>query len=371
MASRNPVPSLGRVLVIGGCGFLGSHIVSLIVKRHPSTIVSVLDLRTSANRNASPQVSYYDGDITDLDALKKIFGEIKPDAVIHTASPHFHLPPAVHDKVNVQGTKNLLKAAQETGVKAFVYTSSASVILGPASQLVNANEEWPMVTGDAQPEYYTTTKAYAETAVLEANRTPASFLTCAIRPAGIFGEGDVQLLPPMIGAYRKGQTKFQVGPNDNLFDFTYVENVAYGHLLAVQALLHSHKILPTVPLDTERVDGEAFFITNGQPVYFWDFARAVWHEAGDRIPLSSVWKLDTDFAMAVGGLLEWVFWAIGRTPNLTRKQVRYSTLSKYHNIDKAKRRLGYHPLVELDEGIRRGVRYILENETKQAQKKDQ
>lgn len=370
-AARTPVPSLGHVTVVGGCGFLGSHIVSLIVKRHPQTRISVLDLRTSSNRNASPNVSYHDGDITDLAALKTLFAELKPDAIIHTASPHFHLPPAIHDKVNVEGTKNLLAAAQETGVKAFVYTSSASVILGPDTDLVNANEDWPLVTGAAQPEHYTTTKAYAETAVLAANRTPSSFLTCAIRPAGIFGEGDVQLLPPIISAVGKGQTKFQVGANDNLFDFTYVENVAYGHLLAVQALLHTHRILPTVPLDTERVDGEAFFITNGQPVYFWDFARAVWHEAGDRRPLSGVWKLDRDFAMAVGGVLENLFWVLGRTPNITRKQVRYSTFNKYHNIDKAKRRLGYAPLVQLDEGVRRGVRWQLENQAKQAQKKDQ
>ena len=88
----------------------------------------------------------------------------------------------------------------------------------------------------------------------------------------------------MVQAYKDGKTKYQVGLNDNLFDFTYVENVAYGHVLAVLALLSTHKLGSTVPIDTERVDGEAFFITNGEPVYFWDFARAVWHEAGDRLP---------------------------------------------------------------------------------------
>ncbi len=214
-------------------------------------------------------------------------------------------------------------------------------------------------------------QAYAEMAVLGANRTPADFLTCAIRPAGIVGDGDVQIIPPMIQAYRSGKTKFQVGDNSGLFDFTYVENVAYGHVLGLQALLHSHRILPTVPLDHERVDGEAFFITNGQPVYFWDFARAVWHEAGDRTPISQVWKLNKDFAMSIGGILEWVFWALGRKPSLTRQQVRYSTLNKYHNIDKARRRLGYSPLVDLDEGIRRGVRYHLEHEAKAREEKGQ
>jgi sterol-4alpha-carboxylate 3-dehydrogenase (decarboxylating) len=196
-------------------------------------------------------------------------------------------------------------------------------------------------------------------------------LTCAIRPAGIFGEGDVQLLPKIVSAYRKGQTKFQIGDNTNMFDFTYVENVAHGHLLAVLALLHTHKLLPTVPLDSERVDGEAFFITNGSPTYFWDFARAVWHEAGDRWPLSGVWHLSADLAWTIGAILENVFWLMGKKPNLTRVQVKYSSMSKYHSIAKARQRLGYEPIVSLDDGIRRGVQYILEQEKKLGEKKGQ
>jgi sterol-4alpha-carboxylate 3-dehydrogenase (decarboxylating) len=152
------VQSLGKVLVVGGCGFLGGHIVSLIVERHPQTQVVVLDLRTNSNRHTSNTVSYHDGDITDAAAMSALFAQIRPDAVIHTASPHFDLKPAIHDAVNIGGTKNLLKAAQDAKVKAFVYTSSASVVLGAATELINANEEWPLITGAAQPEYYTTTK---------------------------------------------------------------------------------------------------------------------------------------------------------------------------------------------------------------------
>ena len=137
---------------------MGSHIVSYIVQRHPKTQVAVLDLRTNSNRNASPNVSYHDGDITDLAAMTDIFSKIKPDAVIHTASPHFNLKPEIHDKVNVGGTKILIKAAQDAGVKAFVYTSSASVILDSSAELINADERWPIVAGAEQPEYYTTTK---------------------------------------------------------------------------------------------------------------------------------------------------------------------------------------------------------------------
>lgn len=175
----------------------------------------------------------------------------------------------------------------------------------------------------------------------------------------------------MVSAYQKGQSKFQVGDNNNMFDFTYVENIAHGHVLALAALLQTHRLGATVPLDTERVDGEAFFITNGEPVYFWDFARAVWHEAGDRLPMNKVWHMGADTMWFIGTILEWAFWMLGKTPNLTRAQVRYSTMSKYHSINKAQTRLGYQPLVSLDEGIKRGVQYILAQQKAESEKKGQ
>ncbi|KAL1620503.1 Protein kinase protein rad53 [Neofusicoccum ribis] len=360
-----PTKTLGHVVVTGGCGFLGHHIVKLLVERFPASRVSVLDLRTTTNRLTSPQVSYHDADITDEHRLVELFQKLTPDVVIHTASP---VAVGIKDElmraVNVDGTRNLLRAARENGVKAFVYTSSASVIFDNVSELVNADETYPLVAGKDQPSYYTSTKAWAETAVLDANRTPLAprFLTCAIRPAGIFGEGDVQLIPPMLGAYFWGQSKFQLGDNTNLFDFTYVGNVAHAHLLAAAALLQTHALHPTVPLDTERVDGEAFFVTNDQPVPFWDFARAVWRQAGPPVPPEKVWALPKDLMMPVGGLLEWVFWALGRKPNLTRDQVRYSTVRRYYNIGKAKSRLGYKPIVPLEEGVKRGVKEVLSRE---------
>ncbi|KAB2574471.1 3-beta hydroxysteroid dehydrogenase/isomerase [Lasiodiplodia theobromae] len=361
--------SLGHVVVTGGCGFLGHHIVKLLVERYPASRVSVLDLRTTNNRLSSSSVSYHDGDITDAAAMSELFKTklAGADVVIHTASPHaVGVPDEVMRKVNVDGTRNLLDAAREAGVKAFVYTSSASVIFDGVIELVNADERYPIVAGKGQPSYYTTTKAWAETAALEANRTPKDskkpLLTCAIRPAGIFGEGDVQLIPPMLGAYFRGQSRFQLGDNTNLFDFTYVGNVAHAHLLAAAALLATYNLAPTVPIDTERVDGEAFFITNDQPVPFWDFARSVWREAGPPVPIEKTWVLPKDIMMPVGSVLEWICWAIGRKPNITRDQVRYSTVRRYYSIDKAKRRLGYRPIVGLEEGVKRGVKEVLSRE---------
>merc|ERR1711939_1244761 len=303
------IKSLGRVAVTGGCGFLGGHIVSLLAERDVCDKTIAIDIKGPANPVEG--VQYETTDITNYDAVLSLFENLKLDAVIHTASP-----PALNHKnhelfynVNVNGTKNLVRAAQETGVKAFVYTSSASVIHDTVSDLVNADESYPLIMGANQPEYYTTTKAQAELHVLSSNRAPShpKFLTAAIRPSAMFGEGDMQLLPPGLSAYYRGQTKVQIGTNENPFDF-------------------------------------------------FDFARMCWAAAGDKTRPEQVWQLSKDVGLLIATLMEWIFWLfrLGQ-PNLTRQQVKYTCMTQFYSIDKAKRRLGYRPVVGLQEGIKKGV----------------
>lgn len=352
--------SLGSVLVIGGCGFLGHHIVSQLLECY-STQVSVFDLRTDRNRVQA--VSYYNGDITSETSVAKVFDEVKPKIVIHTASP---VPfddgnnyDDIYRKVNIEGTRNLLEVAGKTdSVKAFVYTSSASVIHDTVNDLTNADERWPVLRAPQQREYYSETKGIAESLVVAANRQYRDMLTVALRPAGIFGEGDRQMIPNMIRAYEKGQTKFQLGNNTNLFDFTYVGNVAHAHILAAIALVEPHP-LPSPPPAHRRVDGEVFFITNDSPIYFWDFARMVWSAAGDTTQPSQVWVIGKDIGLTIASIIEWAFWAAGGyKPNLTRKAVNYSSMTRYYNIDKAKNTLGYKPIFELEESVVKSVRWF-------------
>jgi sterol-4alpha-carboxylate 3-dehydrogenase (decarboxylating) len=205
-------------------------------------------------------------------------------------------------------------------------------------------------------------KALGEVAVLEANRTPETFLTCSLRPAGIFGEGDVITLFRMLQV--RGLKKyFQIGNNKNLFDSTHVKNVAYAHLLAANALLQTHN-LPTKPLDTEKVDGEAFMITNGTPVFFWDFVRKVWQERGlpeDKVySLSWVVILDGVTALWIAGILEFIMGLFGKIPTFNKIAVRTSSMQRYFKIDKARHRLGYEPIVPLEEGIVSSVKEVKE-----------
>ena len=357
MSDEKKPTSLGSVLVVGGCGFLGHHIVSQLLESYFADVY-VLDLRT--DRNRFPSVSYYDADITSSSAVIRILEDVQPQIVIHTASPAFTADygrnKAIYKKVNIDGTRNLLELAGKIGcVKAFIYTSSASIVHDSISDIINADERWPVLHPPRQREYYAETKAVAEALVLAANRKHGDMLTVALRPAGIFGEGDVQMIPNMLTAFEKRQTKFQLGQNTNLFDFSYVGNVAHAHILAVIALMNTH-MRSTRPLDHEKVDGEAFFITNDTPLYFWDFARMVWSTVGDTTEPSEVWVINRDIGLVIASAMEWVLWLVGRTPNLTRKAVNYSSMVRYYNIDKAKKLLGYAPLIGMEEAIVRSVK---------------
>ncbi|KAL2817436.1 hypothetical protein BDW59DRAFT_175481 [Aspergillus cavernicola] len=408
MSTKRPTMELGSVLVVGGCGFLGSHIVDQLLNfpsetdpsaalpkpegdsrfdypklgdRYPRCIskVSVVDLRTTNNR--LPGAEYYEGDLSSTESMLSVFRAVKPNVVIHTASAILQDKELLY-KINVEGTKNLLEVAGGARgdwggkCKAFVYTSSASVVHDTQSDLKNVNEDWPLIRGKLQQEYYSDTKADAEEVVLKYNRaSPSSMLTCALRPSGIYGEKDGQLILRILehGVNASPTVlKMQLGENDNLFDFTYVGNVAYSHTLAAFRLLGSHKRIESgqgEPLDYERVDGEAFLITNDQPVYFWDLTHAAWALANRVVEPHQVWVLPEWLLGPIGGLAETVLGLLGRTPKLTRRTVRYSCMTRYYSCDKAKSRLGYRPLVPVDEGLARAVGYFVERWRLEGEKK--
>lgn len=200
-------------------------------------------------------------------------------------------------------------------------------------------------------------------------------LTCAIRPAGIYGEKDTTITRKLLEHSANASPtvlRMQLGDNDNLFDFTYVGNIAYGHTLAAQRLLATHARQESglgMPLDHERVDGEAFNITNDSPIYFWDMTRAVWALTGKIVEPDQAIALPEWLLGPIGGIAETVLGVFGKTPRLTRRIVRYSCMTRYYSCAKAKLRLGYLPLVPVDEGVARAVGYVLAGEKTVGEKK--
>lgn len=151
--------SLGKVLVIGSNGFLGHHIVAQLLDSWTTSSVVGVDLR--CDRNRRPEADYRECDITDTEKLASVFDAVRPDLVVHTASPVGNDSKIAHDlfkRVNVDGTQAVVDACRKADVKALVYTSSASVMSDNVSDLLNADERWPMIRGEQQTEYYSETK---------------------------------------------------------------------------------------------------------------------------------------------------------------------------------------------------------------------
>jgi nucleoside-diphosphate-sugar epimerase len=148
--SATPSTVLPSVLIVGANGFLGRTIPPLLSARHPECKITLLDIAPST----SLEYDYFSGDITDLSSLIGIFQKVRPAVVIHSASPPIPTVGRGDEKlftrVNVEGTRNVIKACNESGVRALIYTSSASVIYD-GGDLVNANEKAPYATRHVDP----------------------------------------------------------------------------------------------------------------------------------------------------------------------------------------------------------------------------
>ena len=358
--------TLGSVLIVGGCGFLGHRIAKSLLQKHASSDISVLDVRT--DRKRLPGISYYDGDICSKSVVQSILAHVKPQVIFHTASPPAH----AHNlnffmKVNVLGTRNLLECAQEMQtVVGFVYTSSASIMQDSINDKLDIDESALVFYLPVQKDPYSHSKAVAESFVLKANRHNGKMLTTAIRPSGLFGEDDLNCVKPMVDAAAEGKYKYQVGNGRNLFDWTYVGNAADAHILAAQALLKTSKSTVTAPAN-ETVDGEAFLVTNDEPMAFWDFARGLGAAAGYPTREEEIRVIPRIVGLTMATIAEWVVWitSLGRRKSgMTRAGIRISTMARTYRVDKAKRRLRYKPLVSMKEGMRRAGESFAKNARK-------
>lgn len=339
------------VLLIGGAGFLGLHLIEQFNAISPQPKIHVFDVRPLPEKlskqftfNPSDIVSHQ-GDLTSSDDVEKAIKESGADVVVHSASPMHGNTQKVYEMVNVKGTRNVIDVCKKCKVKSLVYTSSAGVIFN-GQDLHNADETWPIPK--VPMDGYNETKAIAEDMVLKANDPKNGFLTIALRPAGIFGPGDRQLVPGLRAVAKLGQSKFQLGDNNNLFDWTYAGNVADAHVLAAKKLLD--------PSSSSKVSGETFFITNDTPAYFWALARTVWKADGhidDKVIV-----LKRPVAILAGYLSEFFSKLTGKEPGLTPFRVKIVCATRYHNVSKAKKLLDYKPKVSIEDGIAKTLAWM-------------
>ncbi|XP_010525824.1 PREDICTED: 3beta-hydroxysteroid-dehydrogenase/decarboxylase-like isoform X2 [Tarenaya hassleriana] len=269
------------------------------------------------------------------------------EVVFHMAAPDSSVNKhQLQYSVNVQGTKNVIDTCVELGVKRLIYTSSPSVVFDGVHEILNANESVPYPS--KHNDSYSATKAEGEALVLKSNGSNG-LLTCCIRPSTIFGPGDRLMVPSLVSAAKAGKSKFIIGDGNNLYDVTYVENVAHAHVCAERALASGGEV-------SEKAAGQAYFITNMEPIKFWEFMSQILEGLGYERPRI---KIPAFFIVPIARLVELTYKLFGplgmKVPQLTPSRVRLLSLTRTFDCSKAKDRLGYTPIVPLQESIKRTI----------------
>ncbi len=319
-------------LVTGASGFVGSHLVRRLHERGDTVVATDVRSRTDL------PVRVRDADLIDPGALAPLVRGV--DVVFHSASlvQTARMGAERVWAVNLGGTEALLAASVAAGVKRFVHVSSASVVY-EGKDIEGGDESLPYSASSQAP--YADSKIAAEKVVLAADRADG-MRTSAIRPHVVFGPGDQRFFPAIAARARAGRLTLGVGRGTMLSDFTYVDNLVDALVLADEALARDPSL-----------GGRAYFVTNGEPMGFWDFVDRVLVEMGlpktrGRVPYPLAYGIAAIVELSKGG-------KAGPEDGFTRFAVRYMCTHHWFRIDRARADLGYVPRVDIAEGIRRTV----------------
>lgn len=336
--TQRSVGSKWRCLVVGGAGFLGSHLVEDLLSR--GYTVSVFDARPS---NPIEGVTAFQGDICDSQKLSRavegcdvVFNCVTPSPLLGYANSD------LFNHTNIQGTHTLIDACKSKHVSRLVQTSSVYVVYN-GSDIENGGEDLLYTTKPL--DNYIRTKVIQEQIVLSANCP--ELMTCTVRPNGIFGPRDPYILPGFIDAGRSGN-KFVIGSGYNMIDFTYVRNVTHGLILAAESLKSGSVSC-----------GAAYNVTNDSPVLLWNFNERLLTSLNYRPPtLHLPYKL-IYFISWLLVLLCWIISPIKKViPPVTPIKVALSGTHAYFSCEKAKSELGFKPLYTMDEGIELSIKHF-------------
>ncbi len=299
-----------KILVTGGAGFIGSHIVDrLLFIGHDVMVVD--DLSTGQARNVAADVSFYEMSILapELDA---VFLHEKPNVVIHQAAQidvQRSLADPIHDlQTNVEGTLHLLKLSCQHGVKKFIYASSAAVYGNP--QYLGIDEAHPI-----QPMSFYGISKFTPEQYIQVYAQLYGIRYTILRYSNVYGirqdpKGEGGVVSIFVDKLLRGEQPIIYGDGEQTRDFIYVEDVATANVAALS-----------------RGDGEVLNISTGKPTSVNELLRVMNELNGTDIPPL--------YHSARPG------------------DIRHSYLSN----DKARQVLGWRPIVSLRDGLKKTLDY--------------
>ena len=223
-----------RILVTGGAGFIGSHVVDAFIEAgHEVAIVD--NLITGHRENIHPAARLYEVDIRDAEALERVFEAEQPDVVSHQAAlanvRESLIDPAGYAETNVIGTLNLLEACRRHAVRKFIFASTGGAIYGEPEELP-ATESCPPYPLDP----YGASKLACEH-YLHLYRHNYDLEYCALRYANVYGPrqdplGEAGVVAIFVGRMLHDEPVTINGDGTQKRDFTYVADIAKANVLA-------------------------------------------------------------------------------------------------------------------------------------------
>jgi nucleoside-diphosphate-sugar epimerase len=313
------------VVVTGATGFLGSALVTELVKRQQPVHILVRDEK-KARQQFGDAVTISPGDVTDeVQVQRAVAGAT---TIYHLAGRLYHpsIPAEVYRQTHVEGTRALLSACQgQTQLRRIVYVSTTGVY-GVTGETPAAEE-----ASFAPTNPYEATKLEGEQLALKAYQEQGLPVT-VVRPGLVYGPGDLHLLGFFV-SINKGLFRVIDGGKAFLHP-VYIDDLIAALLLCAE---RSH------------APGRSYNIGGERPVTVRELATAIAHALGRELPAGSIplWlaNLASDIFAVMPGMK-------GEHAPLTRSRVKFLTSSRIYDISRARFELGYAPKVGLEAGMK-------------------
>ncbi|MDQ2907508.1 MAG: NAD-dependent epimerase/dehydratase family protein [Chloroflexota bacterium] len=318
------------VLVTGGGGFLGSHVVDLLLEQGEAVRILARPAE-DVTRLAEAGVDVHRGDMADRTSLESALAGV--ERVLHCAARTGPWgPPADYESINVLGLKALLEVALAAHVRRIVHVSSATVhgidIRG------TADETTPLRGG---PDPYSQSKVAGERLLQQMIRDTGAPVSI-VRPGLVYGPRDIGSFGRFAALVEQGKMVV-IGSGNNHLPLIYVTDVARGIVLASTA---------------EHAPGRAYLLVNDEPVTQNDYFNTIASELAVPRPRRHIpyrLALGAGFAAEMAGhLLHWK-----QPPPLTRFGVELLGGENRITINRARSELGFVPQMSLAEGVRQGI----------------
>lgn len=321
-----------KILVTGGTGFVGRHLVHSLVEK--GEFVRMLVRKTSDVEEFNKLgVEVIHGDISDGNSLQGAVKDI--NIVYHLAAQvgKWGIPDKQFYAINVQGTLNLLEASLHTGVEQFVFCSTPGVQGKGCSQ---AKETLPY----NPPYIYERTKCEAEKLVLyfhHNRKLPATIM----RPDFVYGPGDLRRL----SLYRSiRDKKFRiVGNGKSYLHPTYIDDIIQGFHLV---------------LNNPVAFGEIYNLAGPGLITVKEYVRTIARILKVSCPR---FKIPKPLAVTAAWAFEAFSMLNGKEPFISTSKIGFLTNSHGSDISKARNQLGYKPEFVFRDGMRHTINWYYEN----------